>query len=508
MRNLKRTAIYLIAFALILLFGCSKEIKDIDKDNINEEENAYSEYIAAYTEFVAKMDNLKTNAKEKFCCVEEKITNIESGNITYISNTYNTECNLTYSSYSENTPSMSKIGGLEVVHEYGRNNEKIRTIETQFVLMMGSNGHPVAYTPSVTIDYVYSDDKCIEAETLSIDIYGKTSKGRLEYRYNKGIPGEYEVVEVGEGISRTYNADGTIKCIKMTTDRRYSETNYTYFENGELESEFSKYTNLETGIADYTSLSYVYSWDINDGKEVVYEVCEDNTRKIKLVRQYDEHGNCIIEEEYNSKGDKVSVTERIFSHKNDIIEAAAQENIEYISKCCYLVSKEKIKYKDGVYCVILEGEGFDPELSNIYAEETEARLETFYGKFLDVQVEVKGGKFLDPTKADKVSIDDYIGSWDDGSRTFMDIKMLNNDTVSIIITGSSGASESCEWEYEGRFDNNTGVISYENGKKIVYYYQSEDVAYCDGEGQLFIINGELFWKDRKGEGRNAVFKKD
>lgn len=110
----------------------------------------------------------------------------------------------------------------------------------------------------------------------------------------------------------------------------------------------------------------------------------------------------------------------------------------------------------------------------------------------------------------------YLGTWWDLSsqRCNLDITSLENDQFLVIISWGSGAYSGAEWKMTARYDQATGFLNYQDGRKVFYEYndlgeRQDQVVYEDGTGSFYLADGYLYWVDNKEhDGDNCYFEKD
>lgn len=112
----------------------------------------------------------------------------------------------------------------------------------------------------------------------------------------------------------------------------------------------------------------------------------------------------------------------------------------------------------------------------------------------------------------KTPAEDYLGSWQCG-RCSITISQKGDSYPVNIIWGSS-ASESAEWSYLCRYDEETATLICDSGAKmanVVYDdngKEKETVLYSDGSGSFKVRGDILTWTDNKEDrGKDMIFER-
>lgn len=109
---------------------------------------------------------------------------------------------------------------------------------------------------------------------------------------------------------------------------------------------------------------------------------------------------------------------------------------------------------------------------------------------------------------------DFSGSWVDpiSQRCNMEIVCQNDTYYEITVDWGSSAWDNTHWEFTGEYDASQGGIVYKNGCRYEQYYpedggnMQQTEVYSDGEGFIYIEDGELYWEDKKeGTGEAQTF---
>lgn len=102
------------------------------------------------------------------------------------------------------------------------------------------------------------------------------------------------------------------------------------------------------------------------------------------------------------------------------------------------------------------------------------------------------------------SVMNFVGKYGAGRATIL-VEAEGDENAKITVTWSSSAWEHAEWVMSGKFDPETLTVEYDNAKKSVVTYESEDEVsvtevYKDGAGKfVFSEDGEalsLTWDDQ------------
>lgn len=110
----------------------------------------------------------------------------------------------------------------------------------------------------------------------------------------------------------------------------------------------------------------------------------------------------------------------------------------------------------------------------------------------------------------------YLGTWWDlqSTRCNLDIVALGDDQFLVTVRWGSGAYSGAEWKMTARYDQATGFLVYQDGRKVFYEYndlgvRQEQTVYEDGTGSFYLDNGYLYWVDNKEhDGDACYFEKD
>lgn len=107
---------------------------------------------------------------------------------------------------------------------------------------------------------------------------------------------------------------------------------------------------------------------------------------------------------------------------------------------------------------------------------------------------------------DEYSFDDIKeGSWMDewSQRAGLNIQKTGLNTAKVTVQWSSSYRETSEWVFNCKWDSNTGILAYENGKSRECYYDDntnnlyKELEYDDGSGYFYLDSGYLYWVDEK-----------
>lgn len=107
---------------------------------------------------------------------------------------------------------------------------------------------------------------------------------------------------------------------------------------------------------------------------------------------------------------------------------------------------------------------------------------------------------------------ELAGSWQDevSRRASMEISQNQDGSYKIVVLWGSSAFETSTWEISGSFDAETGVLSYNDGKYSVHYYDengTETVSDEETTKGSFTINGDkLRWQDSKNSEEGMFVK--
>lgn len=112
-----------------------------------------------------------------------------------------------------------------------------------------------------------------------------------------------------------------------------------------------------------------------------------------------------------------------------------------------------------------------------------------------------------------LSADFYDGTYMDSKDTNTIIEISTNDDITTVsISSAISVTQSCEWTFSGKFDEN-GTLSYSNCKKTTTNYTDEttftkEKNYKKGKGSITIIDNILTWNDNEeGTCAEAAFEK-
>lgn len=97
------------------------------------------------------------------------------------------------------------------------------------------------------------------------------------------------------------------------------------------------------------------------------------------------------------------------------------------------------------------------------------------------------------------------GSWMDewSQRAGLNIQKTGLNTAKVTVQWSSSYRETSEWVFNCKWDSNTGILTYENGKSWECYYDDntnnlyKELEYDDGSGYFYLDSGYLYWVDEK-----------
>ena len=110
----------------------------------------------------------------------------------------------------------------------------------------------------------------------------------------------------------------------------------------------------------------------------------------------------------------------------------------------------------------------------------------------------------------KTSAEDYLGAWQSGRCSITVSQKGDSNQVDIIWGGS--ASESLEWSYLCRYDEETATLQCDSGAKksdVVYNEKGkkkEKVLYSDGSGSFKARGDILIWTDNQDDtGKDLIF---
>ena len=107
---------------------------------------------------------------------------------------------------------------------------------------------------------------------------------------------------------------------------------------------------------------------------------------------------------------------------------------------------------------------------------------------------------------DEYSFDDIKeGSWMDewSQRAGLNIQKTGLNTAKVMVQWSSSYRETSEWVFNCKWDSNTGILTYKNGKSWECYYDDntnntyKELEYDDGSGYFYLDSGYLYWVDEK-----------
>ena len=120
--------------------------------------------------------------------------------------------------------------------------------------------------------------------------------------------------------------------------------------------------------------------------------------------------------------------------------------------------------------------------------------------------------FTDIVDVDFTGEMDLTGSWQDevSQRATMEIEKAETGTYHIMIHWSSSAKEASTWEISGTYDEESGMLSYQDGEYCVHTWDDQDKETISGEeitqGALLKEGDKLRWQDSKNS-TDAVFVK-
>lgn len=97
------------------------------------------------------------------------------------------------------------------------------------------------------------------------------------------------------------------------------------------------------------------------------------------------------------------------------------------------------------------------------------------------------------------------GAWVDewSQRAGLNIQKTGLNTAKVTVQWSSSYRETSEWVFNCKWDSNTGILAYENGKSRECYYDDntnnlyKELEYDDGSGYFYLDSGYLYWVDEK-----------
>ena len=103
----------------------------------------------------------------------------------------------------------------------------------------------------------------------------------------------------------------------------------------------------------------------------------------------------------------------------------------------------------------------------------------------------------------KVEIPDLSGAWDDevSQRAPMDVTKNSDGSYSFLVHWGGSATETAIWEISGKFDEATGVLTYEDGKYSIHTFDDQEKETISGEettkGAFLKEGDKLRWQDSK-----------
>jgi len=88
-------------------------------------------------------------------------------------------------------------------------------------------------------------------------------------------------------------------------------------------------------------------------------------------------------------------------------------------------------------------------------------------------------------------------------RAGLNIQKTGLNTAKVMVQWSSSYRETSEWVFNCKWDSNTGILTYKNGKSWECYYDDntnntyKELEYDDGSGYFYLDSGYLYWVDEK-----------
>lgn len=110
---------------------------------------------------------------------------------------------------------------------------------------------------------------------------------------------------------------------------------------------------------------------------------------------------------------------------------------------------------------------------------------------------------------------DLVGEYQDetSQRATMTVTPDGEDHYQVEIVWGGSATEMAVWTFEGDFDYASGMLTYDNGRKVIDDFkedgsQSEEVVYEGSKGALMYYDEGLHWQDDKDDtGKDCHFIK-
>ena len=131
---------------------------------------------------------------------------------------------------------------------------------------------------------------------------------------------------------------------------------------------------------------------------------------------------------------------------------------------------------------------------------------------IGAELEEKTNEILEDANAmKKDALKDFVGemdlegSWEDeiSQRATMDVKKNDDGTYTFLVHWGGGATEAAIWEITGTYDEESGMLSYEDGKYQVVQLDEEEgetILEEDTTKGSFLKEGDkLKWTDSKND---------